>query len=193
MTNQATFDQIKYDNDPIIKRSQLTWSQIPLSNEKVVNKVVRSQLRQEDSLVIDLTGVTDKESEYFHIEEDSKVSRTTSDNTRLELEIFLVRDLRVIDRSVYNLFMFLGNIGGLSSILFSLCAFLMGIINFQFPENYLASQLFSSSAVDSNGNTVLDHKKQSSCKEFMLANLPRCCLIILGLRRSKNCRYSQFE
>ena len=143
--------------------------------------------------MIDLTGITDKESEYFHIEEDSKVSRSTSYNTRLEFEIFFVRDLHIIDRSVYNTFTFLGNIGGVSSLLFSLCAYLMGIINFQFAKNYLVSKLFSSSAVDSDGNTVLDHTKQSSCKEFILANLPRCCFMILGLRGLKNCRYSQFE
>ena len=61
---------------------------------------------------MDIIGLTDKEDELFTIENDAVESRTTSPNARLEYEIFYSRDITKIERSVYNLFMLLGDIGG---------------------------------------------------------------------------------
>ena len=61
---------------------------------------------------MDIIGLTDKDDELFTIENDAVESRTTSPNARLEYEIFYSRDITKIERSVYNLFMLLGDIGG---------------------------------------------------------------------------------
>ena len=66
---------------------------IPMINERLTNKIVISELNRDDSMIIDLTGVTDKENQYFYLEQDSKESRTNKHNTRLEYEIFLDRDV----------------------------------------------------------------------------------------------------
>ena len=61
---------------------------------------------------MDIIGLTDKDDELFTLENDAVESRTTSPNARLEYEIFYSRDITKIERSVYNLFMLLGDIGG---------------------------------------------------------------------------------
>ena len=58
-------------------------------------------------------------------------------------------DLKTVNRSVYNFFNFLGDVGGLYGLFFSLLATLNGFINFQKPENFLIKQLYK---VKSNNN-----------------------------------------
>ena len=66
---------------------------IPMINEKLTNKIVISELNRDDSMIIDLTGFTDKENQFFYLEQDTKESRTSKHNTRLQYEIFLDRDV----------------------------------------------------------------------------------------------------
>ena len=56
---------------------------IPMINEKLTNKIVISELNRDDSMIIDLTGFTDKENQFFYLEQDTKESRTSKHNTRL--------------------------------------------------------------------------------------------------------------
>ena len=56
---------------------------IPMINEKLTNKIVISELNRDDGMIIDLTGFTDKEDQYFYLEQDTKESRTSKHNTRL--------------------------------------------------------------------------------------------------------------
>ena len=74
--------------------------------------------------------------------EDSEVLRTEKYNSRLEYELFLDRDMQSINRSVYNIFMFLGDIGGLVGILFSLFSNFLTITNVNDPTYYMVSKLY---------------------------------------------------
>ena len=51
-------------------------------------------------------------------------------------------DVTKIERSVYTFFMLLGDIGGLSGILFSFGASLLAYINYEKPQNNLVEKLF---------------------------------------------------
>ena len=51
-------------------------------------------------------------------------------------------DLKTVNRSVYNFFNLLGDVGGLYGLFFSLLAALNGFLNFQNPENVLVQQLY---------------------------------------------------
>ena len=51
-------------------------------------------------------------------------------------------DLKTVNRSVYNFFNLLGDVGGLYGLFFSLLAALSGFLNFHNPENFLVQQLY---------------------------------------------------
>ena len=52
------------------------------------------------------------------------------------------KDVDSVERSVYNLFMLLGDVGGLYGIFVSIAATLLGILNYQKFDNLLAADLF---------------------------------------------------
>ena len=52
--------------------------------------------------------------------------------------------VETIERSVYNVLMLLGDVGGLYGLLFSVFAYVNMVFNFQNPENTLVSSLYRS-------------------------------------------------
>ena len=50
--------------------------------------------------------------------------------------------VKTVERSVYNFLMFLGDVGGLYGILFSVSAILNSIFSFQNSENLLVQSLY---------------------------------------------------
>ena len=52
------------------------------------------------------------------------------------------KDVTRIERTVYNTFMLLGDIGGLYGLFFSFATTVLGFINYQKPFNQLAAKLF---------------------------------------------------
>ena len=50
--------------------------------------------------------------------------------------------MRKVERSVYNFLMFLGDVGGLYGLLFSVLASLNTIFSFKKPENLLVQSLY---------------------------------------------------
>ena len=130
----------------------MTWYEIPKYNQKIINKVVMTELQRKDSLLIDLTGITDKEDSYLQIELDAYETRTRNLNARLQYEIFFDRDEVVIERSVYNTFMLLGDIGGLSTILFTIGSIFNQIWHTNNAENFLAKQLYVKREKKAGGN-----------------------------------------
>lgn len=62
--------------------------------------------------------------------------------------------------------MLLGDVGGLFGILFSLSSTLIGCLTYKNAENYLVSELYSSSNEGAEANQ-LDNSKQKSLKELV--------------------------
>mmetsp|Transcript_28809 Transcript_28809/g.38426 ORF Transcript_28809/g.38426 Transcript_28809/m.38426 type:complete len:80 (+) Transcript_28809:897-1136(+) len=77
-----------------------------------------------------VAGVTEVEFDYFYIEEQNVHTRTDLPNTRLALDYQMSLDKKEETRTVYNFFDVLGNVGGLSGVLFSLAAAISGTLNF---------------------------------------------------------------
>ena len=50
--------------------------------------------------------------------------------------------VKTVERSVYNFLMFLGDVGGLYGLLYSVLAFLNSIFSFQNSENLLVQSLY---------------------------------------------------
>ena len=53
------------------------------------------------------------------------------------------KDVVKVERSVYNSFMLLGDVGGLYGILVPLASIILGYINFQKIENVLVQRLYT--------------------------------------------------
>mmetsp|Transcript_13832 Transcript_13832/g.17532 ORF Transcript_13832/g.17532 Transcript_13832/m.17532 type:complete len:80 (-) Transcript_13832:863-1102(-) len=77
-----------------------------------------------------IAGVTEVEFYYFYIEEQNVHTRTKNPYTRLTLDYQMGTDRIEETRTVYNFFDVLGNVGGLSGVLFSLAAAISGTLNF---------------------------------------------------------------
>ena len=75
----------------------------------------------------------------FSIEPYQKVNKASENfNERLFFSYIMNLDLKTVNRSVYNFFNLLGDVGGLYGLFFSLLATLNGFLNFQNPENFLS-------------------------------------------------------
>ena len=60
----------------------------------------------------------------------------------LEFHITIDEDVVNIDRSAYNFFQVLGDVGGLYGILFSVAASLHSWLNYSKAENYMTKALY---------------------------------------------------
>ena len=69
------------------------------------------------------------------------------------------KDVLQVERSVYNLFTLLGDIGGLYSILISLGAFFVSYMTFNNAENFLSLHLFKGTGFDGDNFFDLDDQK----------------------------------
>ena len=67
---------------------------------------------------------------------------------RFELEFYATTDVTRVQRVVYNLFMLLGDVGGLSGILVTLAAILVKLLTYKNSENHLVELLFTAGSSD---------------------------------------------
>ena len=84
-----------------------------------------------------ISGITDTENTLFSIENSKTSNLNTSFYNRYVHAFHMDYKVETIERSVYNLLMLLGDVGGLYGLLFSVFATLSNVVNFQKPENIL--------------------------------------------------------
>ena len=89
-----------------------------------------------------LSGLTEKDEAFITIEAGNTWTKTDDFYTILQLEYYVLQDLKIYNRSAYTLFSVLCDVGGLSSILVTLAAGLMWLLTFQKFENKLVEQLY---------------------------------------------------
>ena len=77
-------------------------------------------LERDDNIVMAISGLTAIEESYFTIEKNDIETRTNSTNDRLTLVYSVSLDQVNVYRRVMTLSESLGNVGGLSGILFSM-------------------------------------------------------------------------
>ena len=127
-----------------------------------------------------IAGLTDEEDHFFTIEDQGFHARTTVPESRLELEFAMSLDLQKESRSVYTFFDVLGNVGGLSGILFSVAAAINNALNFNSSENRLVKELYKPiQDVSFTASTVA-----SSMREYLQSSLP-ACILIRSLRKTR--------
>ena len=80
------------------------------------------------------------------------------------------RDVDLVERSVYNVLMLLGDVGGLYGIFVSIAATLIGFLNYQKSENLLVADLYKEQT-DKQG---LSSDSQYALKEYLQSCLPNC-------------------
>ena len=132
-------------------------------------------------MLIAIDDMTDVEEEFFSIEQDRTFTQLP-ERTAFKLDIFLDKDLTRVERTVYNTFMLLGDVGGLYEFISVFFLLIMGVVNFAKPANILSADLFE------NKSAPLAPTKQSSIKGFFQQILPRCCRRCPCLRLSPSDR-----
>ena len=85
------------------------------------------------------------------------------------------KDVDSVERSVYNFFMLLGDVGGLYGIFVSIAATLLGILNYQKFDNLLVADLFRVKNHVKPDEHGLNSKSQYALKEYLQSCLPKCC------------------
>ena len=92
-----------------------------------------------------ITGLTEKEDTIFSIKESSVMLGNQNFNDRYIHQYRMNYAVKTTERSVYNLLMLLGDVGGLFGLLFSVFATINNVFNFQKAENFLAQSLYRGS------------------------------------------------
>ena len=77
-----------------------------------------------------IQSLTDVEETAFEVKRFETNSITQFASNRMELLYMMDKDLTQIDRTVYNTFMLLGDIGGLYGIFISFASTILGFINY---------------------------------------------------------------
>ena len=66
----------------------------------------------------------------FQIVKSDSINKVLDPLTRLDINLFMNRDVITIKRQVYNSIMLLGDVGGLFGIFLSVSATILGITNY---------------------------------------------------------------
>ena len=77
-----------------------------------------------------IAGFTSTEETYFQISPYDISSRTYSPTARLVITYAMSLDVNLVSRSVVTFFDVLGNVGGLSGVLFAIAGAIHGILTF---------------------------------------------------------------
>ena len=91
----------------------------------------------DDNLFMAISGLTETEKTLFSIKDTRTVNNNLSFFHRYVHMIHMDYSVETVERSVYNLLMLLGDVGGLYGLLFSVFATLNNVLNFQKSENTL--------------------------------------------------------
>ena len=94
-------------------------------------------LTREDNPIIAINLVTAEEDTFFSISEVLSETRTKNFHTRYLLTYSMNLDVTKLERSVFNFFTLLGDIGGFYGLLVSIFATLHGFVNYNNTENSL--------------------------------------------------------
>ena len=93
-------------------------------------------------MIMAIDSLTDVDENYFVIEQGKDVARNYKYNSRLQQIYYLDSDVTFIERSVYNIFMLVGDVGGFIGFLYTVFSFLMYIACYNDSQNYLVRKLF---------------------------------------------------
>ena len=151
LMNRKSFDKEDYYSEtPIVEEKTLQWIPMPKIQTKVNMVLKMSEVKREDNLLMQINNLTEVEEPFFQIEQETVYNTGfTQFNRRLQVDLNLDAEVTLINREVYNLFMLLGDVGGLSGFLLASGSVIMSVINFQKAENFVVDKLFLASEASS--------------------------------------------
>ena len=159
----------------------IKFGEVPVQNQRRIFNIKQNKVAHEDNLFLAINDLTDRDDTFLSVVDGAVYTRTSDYRTKLNFEFHVSNDATQIDRAVYNTFMLLGDVGGFSGVLLSFGATILGFLNFQNPENFLASHLYRTRETASS--QILKPGGQTALKEYFQSALPFCC------RRSKTDKY----
>jgi len=142
-TNQRRFVIEEYQNErKIVEESRTKW--IPINSqlrEDIVFKLQMTDLNLQD-LRLDFGGSWGEQRRVFKLEQVDKRPYEFENSIHISLTFEVDLDLKQIDRQVYNMLDWIGDIGGLGEGLFFISYAILGVVHFGALDNWIISELF---------------------------------------------------
>ena len=110
--------------------------------------IKKNEVEREDNLLLSLADLTEEKDSFFSFEELSFETHRIFFREATNIRFTVSNDLTEYRRSVYNLFLLLGDVGGFAGMLFVVGQGVMSVLNYQRLDNYMVS-LFDSGHQDS--------------------------------------------
>ena len=114
LQNQRRFQADLYSGEsPIIEESYLSWVTFSDTNQLEAFQIREQELSRDDNLAFALHGLTDNEDKAFQVKSYERKDNSYDYYSRLMIKWHMQKDVDSVERSVYNFFMLLGDVGGL--------------------------------------------------------------------------------
>ena len=119
-----------HGDGPIINEAVLSWFPFSVNSPMSYDLHVKTtELEREDSLTMAIETMTEIEESGF-ITEVHRTSTLYENSTIAGFTYYYDRDVVKLERSIYNTFMLLGDVGGLFGLFVSIASSLLSILNF---------------------------------------------------------------
>ena len=142
--NQKRFSTLDYKENKVTDETRSVW--LPINSqlrEEAVYKVQLMDLYLQDNNQYQLSGLTEEVSRIFSSK--YQLSRPYEFPDRVHLQVTFEFDLNLyrIDRDVYSLFDWIGDLGGLLEGLSIIMAFILSLLHYRQFEHYMIEKLYS--------------------------------------------------
>ena len=140
--NSRRFKIEEYNEGKIVEESRTKY--IPFNSqlrEDIVFKVQLTDLQLQDER-FSISAFTQDQKRIFNVNQVEKRPWSNDDRTHMAITIEMDLDLQQINRQVYNILDWIGDIGGLGEGCFFISFTLLGIIHFGALDNMIIKELF---------------------------------------------------
>ena len=173
-------------DSPVIKESIISYYEIPSIPIRHQLSLQDTILDYDNNMFMSLAGITDQEVDFFEVQEEEISFITAIDGSLLEFIIVLNSDYLEINRSAYNFFQVLGDVGGFYGMLVGLASTLLGWITYGKADNYVATSLYKVSGERQDDS----EQAQNSLKACLQSCLPSFCFKVCScLKPNRRDRY----
>ena len=188
LMNQQRFDTSTYGKSdqggPIVNESKLEIVKFPVQPLQETFKIQQTLAARDDNRIMAINGFTNDLDTLYSTGRASQSSNTEAYNTRYSVIFELDNDVQVIDRSVFNLFVLLSDVGGLYGLFISAISTILIVINYQKADNFLVDNLYMHTDKENKKLVVEKRTRQSALKEYFQSTCLSCIC-----RTSKQDRY----
>ena len=178
-SNRMRFSTRDYDSkSKVVKESFLNW--VPINSqlrEEVVYKIYLTDLYLQDNH-FQFSDFTEDELRIFSLKYDVKRPYEFFDSVHLQVTIEFDLTLHRVDRNVYGVLDWVGDVGGLYEGVYLILYIILVFTQFHDFEHFLIEYLFIKSEDELNSenqSTFLDEKKTSWLRQKLISIFPKSC------------------